>query len=116
MSNNPYVSPQTQAASNVRSDVPLMTWGKGIVIVVGTTVVGAAVGSAIGFALGRFVPDYYRSVFESGTRPEFDPVAVGIGQGLTQGTALGVVVGLVLVAAIARFKSGRLARTSASKD
>jgi hypothetical protein len=102
---NPYQSPQTATTSETRR--PVMTWGQGIVIVVGTTVACGAGGLAISWALGTFVPDYYRSVFGGGNRPGFDPVAVGIGQGLSQGVMLGLLAGLVVVAAIAWFRSRR---------
>lgn len=81
-----------------------MTWGRGIAIVAATTTAGILVGAGIGYLLGVFVPGYYRTVFSGGSRPGFDPVAVGLGQGATQGTVLGVVVGLLLVAGIAWFK------------
>jgi hypothetical protein len=84
-----------------------MTWGKGILIVAGTMIVGAIGGTAIGTLLGLFLPGYYRSVFGGGNMPGFDPVAVGIGQGLSQGIVFGTLVGLALVAAIAVFRSRR---------
>jgi hypothetical protein len=104
---NPYRSPKVECGCNTHIGAPLMTWGKGIAIVVATTVLGAIVGTALGFTLGRFVPAYYRSVFSRGNSPDFDPMAVGIGLGLSQGTAVGVFGGLVLVGAIAWFKSRR---------
>ena len=110
MSQNPYESPQG-SDNYVRPKVPpVMTWAKGILIVVATTAAGGLGGLAIGAALGAFVPGYYRLVFRSGNNPDFDPVAVGIGQGLTQGIASGVVIGLGVVAAIAWFKTKRVPR------
>lgn len=103
MNENPYESPPT--GSPACDKPPVMTWGKGIVIVVVTTIVGAIGGTAIGVLLGLFVPGYYRSVFGGSNMPGFDPVAVGIGQGLTQGIAFGAVVGLGVVAAISVFKA-----------
>ena len=38
-----------------------------------------AIGAGIGYALGKFVPSYYRSVFNGGNDPRFDPVSVGVG-------------------------------------
>jgi hypothetical protein len=58
------------------------------------------VAGAISFGLGGFLlahffgqlsPDYYRSVFRSGSDPRFDPVEVAAGLGLLQGVSLGLV-------------------------
>jgi len=103
MSENPYQSP----TDGTSADRPAMTWGKGILIVFGTTTIGGLGGMAIGALLGLFLPSYYRSVFAGGTAPGFDPVAVGIGQGLTQGVTLGCLIGMVLVAAIIWYKTRR---------
>ncbi len=75
-----------------------MTILAAIATVTGCTVAFATIGAGIGWALGTYSPGYYRSVFQSGNEPWFDPVTVGVGQGLTQGFAGGVVVGLTVVA------------------
>ena len=69
-----------------------------VATIAGSTVAFAIIGAGVGWALGMYAPGYYRSVFQGGNEPWFDPVAVGLGQGLTQGVAGGVVVGLVVVA------------------
>lgn len=86
-----------------------MTITRAFATLVGCTLLLAVIGGGIGYALGRFVPAYYRSVFEDGHDPRFDPVSVGLGQGLTQGTAGGVVAGLAVIALLS-WREIRLAR------
>ncbi|BCX48680.1 hypothetical protein HAHE_25880 [Haloferula helveola] len=68
-----------------------------ITAVFGSGLMFGAFGFVVGFLLGKFLPDYYRTVFSSGSDPDFNAVAVGIGQGVTQGFAAGIVVGIVIV-------------------
>jgi hypothetical protein len=74
--------------------------GKAFLVVVASSVVFAAIGGIIGYGIGSYMPGYYRSVFENGSRADFNPVEVGIGQGITQGVVGGAIVGLALVAIV----------------
>lgn len=85
-----------------------MQFGRAISWIAITSILFAAIGAVIGFLIGSQMPSYYRSVFEGGDSPHFDPIAVGFGQGLTQGMALGVTIGLALVLA-AWWKEAKLA-------
>lgn len=67
-------------------------------LVFASSAIFGLLGAGVGNWLGKEVPGYYRSVFEGGNDPGFDPVAVGIGQGISQGLVLGAVVGVCLVA------------------
>lgn len=85
-----------------------MQFGRAITWITVTSVLFALIGAGVGYLIGSKMPGYYRSVFDGGNSPYFDPVAVGFGQGLTQGLALGVTVGLILVLA-SWWKESRLA-------
>lgn len=85
-----------------------MQFGRAITWISITSVLFAAIGAAVGYLIGSKMPGYYRSVFDGGDLPHFDPLAVGFGQGLTQGLVLGATVGLVLVLA-SWWKESRLA-------
>ena len=88
-----------------------MTFARAIAAVLASALLFAAVGGGIGYALGRFNPGYYRTVFDAGREPRFDPVGVGVGQGLTQGMVGGVVAGLVVVALLC-WRDVRLTRAA----
>ncbi len=71
-------------------------------LIIFTSALGFAIlGGLIGYGLGRLVPNYYRSVYERGHAPGFDPVQVGLGLGITQGLAVGLVIGTIVVLAVA---------------
>lgn len=91
---NPYDAPRDIVGPSARL-TPLL-WS--VAVVFGCAGLGGVMGLAMGAALGTFAPGYYRSLFQDGGEPHFDPVAVGIGQGLTQGTVFGGIIGLLLVA------------------
>jgi hypothetical protein len=70
-------------------------------IIIGVSGIALAIGGAtIGYSLGRLSPTYYRSVFEFGRSPDFDPAQAGLGLGLTQGCIAGLIIGAVVVLAV----------------
>ena len=94
---NPYHAPRAELGRIHTPRAGISVLLATFLAVLGSTVLGAASGMALGALLGTFVPEYYRSVFANGGRPQFNPVAVGIGQGVTQGAVLGAIVGVLLV-------------------
>jgi hypothetical protein len=78
-----------------------MTVARGFAIIIISGVGFAIAGGLIGSTLARNMPDYYRAVFSSGDRPDFNPVQVAVGLGISQGLVAGLVVGSVVVLAVA---------------
>jgi hypothetical protein len=68
--------------------------------VAGTAIVSAAIGTTVGYCLGAYAPGAYRSMFQDGADPRFDPVAVGLGLGCGQGLIAGTLIGLVVVVSV----------------
>lgn len=77
-------------------------------VILGSAFVIGLAGALIGYALGKTNPNYYRSVFDGGDSPNFDPVQVGLGLGLTQGLTVGFIIGAVVVIAVTWYRSKRL--------
>ena len=102
MSDNPYEASQNPELTPAPKPTFLL-WGVGTVF--GSATLGGIIGCAVGMMMGKLVPGYYRSIFNGGDQPGFDPVAVGIGQGLSQGIAFGGFVGLVVVALFCWYRS-----------
>lgn len=102
---NPFTSPQS--ADSQSEAQPPITATKAIALAAGCALAGGGAGAALGFALAKVAPGYYRSVFSSGDRPDFDPEAVGLGLGATQGVVAGLLVGLAIACMLAWFNSRR---------
>jgi hypothetical protein len=69
-----------------------MNPGRALGVVGVGALAGGVLGAAIGWALGAFAPSAYASMFERGSDPSFNPVAVGVALGFPQGLAAGIVV------------------------
>jgi hypothetical protein len=80
---------------------------KGFAIVIASGLGFAIGGGLIGYALAVVAPAYYRGVFQRGSEPWFDPVAVGVGLGVSQGLLVGLLVGAVVLIAVSRSKTNR---------
>lgn len=74
-----------------------MTLKRAIIIVVLAGIVFSGIGGAVGRLLGIYSPEYYRTVFEEGDDPDFDPVQMGTSLGLMQGMIAGLVIAGVVI-------------------
>jgi hypothetical protein len=86
-----------------------------IALVLGCVIAFTLLGAGTGYALGTVAPGYYRSVFEGGQDPNFDPVDVGIGLGSSQGLLGGAVIG-VLLASVLLLRDRRAPGASAAVE
>lgn len=64
-------------------------------------VVGMCVGGGGGYLLGITTPTCFRSTFQAGMQPWFNPAHVGIGFGASQGLLIGLSAGTLLVLTVA---------------
>lgn len=112
MKDNPYRPPQIPEEDAPRRARDSVTLSQALLFVLAMTGGGALLGVALGALLGVFLPEYYRSVFDGGEKPGFNPLAVGIGLGLTQGAGFGAVVGSVLIGVFCWYK----VKTSTSRQ
>lgn len=99
----PQVSPETRPGEGPRFSI-----GRALSIIMACGLAASVAGAGIGYALARFVPAYYRSIFEAGDDPGFDPVQVGLGLGISQGLICGLLIGSVIILAEAwtRWRAG----------
>jgi len=93
-----------------------MTVFRAFAIIIPTAILFGAAGAGVGYFLGVAAPDYYRNVFRSAAKPDFDPVAVGLGMGLTQGLIAGLAVGSVVVLAVSWHRSGAATGADQNRD
>jgi hypothetical protein len=93
-----------------------MTVARGFAFIIASGATFAIGGGALGFALARLTPSYYRSVFQGGESPAFDPVQVGIGLGVSQGLIAGLVVGAIVILAVGSFRVSVAQKGSERKD
>src|SRR4029077_7599303 len=88
-----------------------MTIVRAILIIVGRAAVFSMLGAGLGATQGVVAPDYYRGVFLTGNRPDFNPVQLGFGLGMTQGFTGGIVIGILVVAILAWHSSRKPANS-----
>jgi len=98
---NPYAPPSESSADGPGLRVLLTS----VATVFGTAALGGLAGLGLGAMMGSIAPDYYRTVFNQGDNPAFNPVALGMGQGLGQGIGFGGILGVALVALFYWYRS-----------
>ena len=99
--------------------IPGMTIVKALTTVAGTAVACATIGTTVGCCLGRFMPGAYRSMFNAGLDPQFDPIAVGFGLGCGQGLIAGGLIGLGVIVVVTWYDIKKMelqAWTAASQE
>lgn len=82
-----------------------VTVARGLAIIIASAIGFGLASAAPGCLLGVAVPRYYRAVYRTADREEFNPVEVGLGRGLSQGLIAGLCVGAVVVLAVAWYRS-----------
>jgi hypothetical protein len=101
MTENPYASPASEI-SRLDADRDAISFGRVVLMVLGTTAIGAAIGTAIGLVIGVVSPEFFAVVFSRRAADVAQrPVSFGAAIGLANGTLWGAGLGVVLVGIVA---------------